>query len=513
MRWLRGVRGNTSASGVRHNRHVTERLSALDVTFLYLEGRRTPMHVGEIAIFTPPAEGFDYERLVRLVEARISLVPRYRQKITWVPGHLANPVWVDDHDFDVTYHVRRSGLPRPGTDAQLFEFCSRVQSRQLDRHRPLWEMYLIEGLTGGRVAIATKTHHSMVDGIDSVDIEQVILDVSPTPLELPDELWMPEPTPSATGLLLGAVSDLLRRPALVADTMRMGIGDVRGASRRITTTVNAMVTTVRSVVKPVPATPLNTTIGEQRRFAVARTSLADYQTIHRQQDVPVNDVILTTIAGALRGWLLFRGDSVAPGTTIRAMVPVGMRRDETSVVGGDEMSALYVDLPVDEPSPILRLAQVGFATRAHRDSGRSVGAERISSIAGFAPPTLHAMGARMASGLARRLYNLVVTNVPGPQFPLYAAGAQMLEMFPVVPLYQGQALAIGLTSYDGGVYFGLNGDRDAMPDVDVLGALIEESLAELLSASAAIVNRSRLRSVDGRKRRPAARTNSRPVKD
>jgi diacylglycerol O-acyltransferase len=446
------------------------------------------MHVGEIAIFQPPAEGFDYERLVQLVEERISLVPRYRQKVVWVPGHLANPVWVDDPDFDVTYHVRRSGLPRPGTDAQLFEFCSRVQSRQLDRDRPLWEMYLIEGLSGGRVAIATKSHHAMVDGIDSVDIEQVILDVSAAPVRLPDELWMPEPPPSSTDLLLGAVGDIVRRPAMVTDTLRLGLGDVREASRWFTSVLTGMTSALRSVARPAPTTPLNTTVGEQRRFAVARTSLADYQAVHREQDVAVNDVILATIAGALRGWLLFRGEPARAGTTIRTMVPVGIRRDETTgAMGG--VSALYVDLPVGEPSPMLRLAQVGFATQGHRDSGHSVSADRIVTMAGFAPPTLHAMGTRMASGLARRLYNLVVTNVPGPQLPLYAAGATLLEMFPVVPLYQGQALAIGLTSYNGGVYFGLNADRDAMSDVDVLGALIEESLAELVSASSAMTRR------------------------
>jgi WS/DGAT/MGAT family acyltransferase len=489
-------------------RTVPERLSAVDVSFLYLEGRSTPMHVGEIAIFRPPPEGFDYEGLVQLVEERISLVPRYRQKISWVPGHLANPLWVDDPDFDVTYHVRRSGLPRPGTDSQLFEFCARVQSRPLDRHRPLWEMYLIEGLADGRVAIATKTHHSMVDGIDSVDIEQVILDVAPSPVQLPDELWMPEPVPSSAELVVGAVGDIIRRPAMVADTMRLGVGDILGAARRVTSTVGSIASAVRSVVHPAPSTPLNATVGEARRFAVARTSLADYQAVHRAQGVPVNDVILATLAGALHGWLLFRGESAQPGTSIRTMLPVGVRPDEATGVDAG-LSALFVDLPVGEPNPILRLKQVGFATSAHRDSGQSVSADYIANMAGFAPPTMHAMGIRMASGLARRMYNLVVTNVPGPQIPLYAAGATLLEMFPVVPLFQGQALAVGLTSYNGGVYFGLNGDRDAMPDVDVLAAMIEESLAELVAASAATARQSA--GASGRKRRSAMRAVPRPA--
>ncbi len=461
---------------------MPERLSAADVTFLYLEGRRTPMQVGDIAIFAPPDGGLDYEGLVRLVDERISMVPRYRQRIIRVPGHLANPVWVDDPEFDVTYHVRRSILPRPGSDSQLFEFCARVQSRPLDRTRSLWEMYLIEGLSGGRVAIATKTHHSMVDGIESINIAQVILDASPTVPRPPQDLWLPDAVPSSTDLLLSAVGDVVRRPASVLDTVRFGIGDVRGATRRASTLLDGLNTAVRSVIRRAPSSPLNTAIGEQRRFAVARTDLADYQAVHREQDATVHDVILATIAGALRGWLLFRGESTAH--SIRALVPVGVPAEQ-SRVAGSAVSPMFLDLPVSESSPMLRLAQVAFATGAHGASERAVSAQGIASAAGFAPPTLHAMGARLASGLTRLLHNLVVTNVPGPQLPLYAAGARMLEIFPVVPLYRDQALAIGLTSYDGGVYFGLNADRDAMPDVDLLALLIEESLAELVGASAA----------------------------
>jgi diacylglycerol O-acyltransferase / wax synthase len=468
---------------------MTDRLSALDVSFLYIEGRTTPMHVGGLAVFQPPQEGLDYERLVALIEERISLVPRYRQKIAWVPGHLAKPVWVDDPAFDITYHVRRSGLPRPGSDAQLREFCARIQSRSLDRHRPLWEMYLIEGLAGGRIAIATKTHHAMVDGVNSIDIEQVILDVSPIPREIPAALWMPSREPSGTELVLGAVSDIVRRP--IVDALRTGLGGVCATTARMNSTISGVSSAVLSAVKSPPSSPLNTTIGEHRRFAVARTSLEDYRTVHREQDVPVNDVVLATVAGALRGWLLFRGEPVPPTTTIRAMVPVSVRSDDPLDLG-TEVSALFVDLPVGEPNAVMRLSQIGFHTRAHRESSRSVGADAIVALAGFAPPTLHAMGARVAGSLTRRLYNLVVTNVPGPQLPLYAAGARMLEMFPIVALGQGQALAIGATSYDGGVYFGLNADRDAMPDIDVLASLIEESLAELLAGSAASARRPKL---------------------
>ncbi len=262
---------------------------------------------------------------------------------------------------------------------------------------------------------------------------------------------------------------------------------MRATVRGLTAAVGGLVSAARTAVRPPPASPLNARIGEQRRFAVARTSLSDYRLVHRTNAATVNDVVLATVAGALRGWLLFRGEPVHPTTTVRAMVPVSVRSSDEAGQLGNRVSALLVDLPVGEPSAMVRLSQIGFATRAHKESGQSVGADALVALSGFAPPTLHAMGARVAGGLTRRLYNVVVTNVPGPQQPLYAAGARMLEMYPIVPLAAGQALAIGLTSYDGGVYFGLNADRDAMPDVDVLAALIEESLQELVTASAASV--------------------------
>lgn len=464
---------------------MTDRLSALDVSFLYLEGRTTPMHVGGLAIFAVPEGGFDYERLVELIEDRIGLVPRYRQKVRDVPGHIANPVWVDDSDFDITYHVRRSALPRPGSDEQLREFCARIQSRPLDRNRPLWEMYLVEGLEGDRFAIITKSHHAMVDGINAMEIGQVILDPSPKPREVPDDLWMPAPEPSSTQLLTGAVSDLVQRPSALLDTVRLGMADIRTVAGRVLDAVGGVASAVRAAVRPAPSSPLNVAIGEQRRYGVARTSLDDYKLVRKQHGGTINDVVLATVAGALRGWLLFRGEAVTPATTVRAMVPVSVRSAAADVDGllGNHVSALLVDLPVGEPSPLMRLSQVSYAMKGHKESGQSVGADALVALSGFAPPTLHAMGARLANGLTRRLFNLVVTNVPGPQVPLYAAGARMLEMFPIVPLAGGQAVTIGLTSYAGGVFYGLNADRDAMADVDVLANLIEESLSELVSAS------------------------------
>ena len=459
---------------------MTDRLQPLDVSFLYLEGRTTPMHVGGLAVFEPPADGFDYERFVELIERRISLVPRYRQKIRTIPGHLANPVWVDDAAFDLSYHVRRSALPRPGSDEQLRELVARVQSRPLDRGHPLWEMYLVEGLSDGRFAVIQKTHHAMVDGISAVDIGQVILDSTPVPRDIPEDLWMPQPEPGPVALLVDAVVEIMRRPTAVLDTARIGLADARTVSGRVSSALGGLLSAARVAARPAPESPLNATIGSQRRFAIARTDLENFRKVRKQAGGTVNDVVLATVAGAIRGWMLSRGEPVRAASAVRAMVPVSVRDDREGGQLGNQVSSYLVDLPIGEPNPVVRLSQVGYAMKAHKESGQSVGAEALVALSGFAPPTLHALGARAASGFTRRLFNVVVTNVPGPQFPLYAAGAKLLEMFPVVPLANDQALSIGLTSYDGGVYFGLNADRDAMPDVDVLAGLIEESLAELV---------------------------------
>ncbi|MGI8880344.1 MAG: WS/DGAT/MGAT family O-acyltransferase [Jatrophihabitans sp.] len=465
---------------------MTDRLSSLDVSFLHLEGTATPMHVGGLAVFDPPAGGFDFDRFVELIQDRISLVPRYRQKIKWVPGHLANPVWIDDNEFDISYHVRRSALPKPGSDEQLRELVARLQSRHLDRHRPLWEMNIVEGLADGRIAVISKTHHAMIDGLSAIDLVQVILDVTPEPRPVPDDLWEPRPEPSGVTLAANAVADIVRRPTAAIDAIRMGVEDVRATSGRVAGAIGGLLSAARIAARPAPSSPLNASIGSQRRFAVARTELDDYKRVRKQAGGTVNDVVLATVAGALRGWLLSRGEAVTPTTSVRAMVPVSVRAfggEEDQRKTGNQVSAYLVDLPVGEPNAMMRLTQISYAMTAHKESGQSVGADALIALSGFAPPTLHALGARAASGLSRRLFNLVVTNVPGPQFPLYAAGARLREMFPIVPLASGQAVCIGLTSYDGGVYYGLNADRDAMSDVDTLAALIEESLHELLAAA------------------------------
>jgi WS/DGAT/MGAT family acyltransferase len=346
-------------------------------------------------------------------------------------------------------------------------------------------MYLVEGLADRRFAIITKTHYAMVDGISAIDIGQVILDVTPVPREIPEDLWMPRPEPGAASLVLDAVTEFVRRPSAVVDTVRIGIADARSTATKISTAVGGILSAARVVARPAPTSPLNASIGSQRRFAVARTSLDNYKKVRKQSGGTVNDVVLATVAGAIRGWLLSRGEPVTPATVVRAMVPVSVRGDSESGQLGNRVSSYLVELPIGEPNPVVRLSQVSYAMKAHKESGQSVGAEALVALSGFAPPTLHAMGARAASSFTRRLFNVIVTNVPGPQFPLYASGAKLVEMFPVVPLSGGQAVAIGLTSYNGGVYYGLNADRDAMYDADVLASLIEESLAELVAAGEA----------------------------
>jgi WS/DGAT/MGAT family acyltransferase len=460
---------------------MPDRLSALDASFLYLEDSTTPMHVGELAVFRRPRTGFDYDRLVELIEQRLALVPRYRQKVVHVPGRLARPVWVDDSDFDVAYHVRRSALPKPGTDAQLHELVARLMSRPLDHTRPLWEIYLVEGLARNRAAVITKTHQAVVDGIGAMEIGQVILDVSPTPRAPVENLWMPQPAPSSMQLVMDAVAEAVQRPGELVENVRSAAMDTVATVQKIAGALGGLASAARTAVTPPPGSPLNVRISPQRRFAVARTRLEDYRAIRRVHGGTVNDVVLAALSGAMRNWLLSRGEAVTASTTMRAMAPMSVHNaDGDGASSGNRVSAFLVDLPVGEPNPVVRLHHVSHAMREHQESGQSVAADALVKVSGFAPPTLHALGARAASSFSRRLFNVVVSNVPGPQVPLYAAGAKMMEIFPVVPLAKNQALSIGVTSYDGGVYFGLNGDRDAMSDVDVLAMMVEESVEELM---------------------------------
>jgi diacylglycerol O-acyltransferase len=472
---------------------VSDRLTSLDASFLYMEEATTPMHVGSVMIFQPPDEGFDYDGLVSLIGSRIAFIPRFRQRVREVPGRLANPVWVDDEQFDVTYHVRRSALPSPGGDAQLEEFVARIQSRPLDRRRPLWEVYLVEGVAEGRFAIVTKSHHALVDGINAVDIAHLIINGEPRHEGSTTDTWRPGRGPSDVELITSAFLDAVRRPSQIAESVRGGVEDVKSIGGRVFSAVGDVVSTVaRTAARPAPPSPLNAEIGAARRYVMVGTDLADFRTVRKRlargnyaDDVTINDVVLATISGALRAWLLTRGEPVHSATTVRAMVPISVYDTDDISRLANRVTACFVDLPVGEPSASMRLHQIAFAMRQQVEGGQAVGAESLAGLAGFASPTLHSLGARLGSAMSRRFFNLVITNVPGPQQPLYVRDALMVSTYPVIPLARGQAVSIGLTSYDGGVYFGLNGDRGAMPDLDLLGQCLIDSLTELVEISGA----------------------------
>lgn len=474
---------------------MTDRLSPLDASFLYLEEPTTAMHVGSVMILEAPGSGVDYDSLVALASERIGELSRYRQRVRELPAHIAGPVWVDDAGFDLTYHVRRSALPRPGTDEQLAEFVARIQSRPLDRHHPLWEIYLVEGLQGGRSAIITKTHQALVDGITAVDIGHLLLDDHPETVVREPIQWAPRREPNDIELVAEVLLGFVRRPLSLIEQVRGSFTDFAGAAGRALRNAGGLVTQVaRTAASPAPTSALNTRVGAPRRFRMINTDLADFREVRealatggRPVDVSINDVALAVIAGGLRTWLQSRAEPVHSATTVRAMVPISISEGSEPAGSANRVAACFVDLPVGEPNGRLRLERIAYQTRRQTSGDRAVGAETIAGLAGFAPSTLHHLGARLGNAVSRRLFNLVVTNVPGPQHPLYVGGARMVATYPVMPLALGQSLAIGLTSYDGDVYIGLNGDRASMPDLDVLGDALLESLDELISST---VNRA-----------------------
>lgn len=462
---------------------VQDRLSPLDASFLFMEERTTAMTVGGVMTFDPPPGGsFDSEAFTELIGQRLSLVPRYRQKVREVPGRLGLPVWVDDADFDLDFHVRRSALPAPGTDVALRELVARLLSRQLDRTRPLWEIYLIEGLDTDRLAVVTKTHHAMVDGLGSMDVGSVLLDRTPEPRTVDADDWRPGREPGGLELAVSAVLENMLRPRSAVGAMIRAGSDVRQVASGVARGIGGVVDAARGAGRRGPLGPLHGRTGEQRRFGMARTSLAEHRTIRREQcgaGGTVTDVVLAVVTGALRRWLISRGEPLLHASTVRAMVPVSVRGRGGPAMSGNRISAVFVELPVGEADPGERLRLISELMAAGKAHGRAAGTSAVVGLAGLATPAVHEMGARLSSRLSSRLFDVLVTHVPGPPRPLYAMGAPMRDVYPVVPLAHGQTVAIGVTSYDGTVCYGLNADRDAMQDVDVLAAALEESLAEL----------------------------------
>jgi diacylglycerol O-acyltransferase len=472
---------------------VEDHLTPLGASFLYLEEPTTVMHVGSVLVLEPGPDGFDGDRFTELVASRVAIASRYRQKVRELPGRIASPFWVDAADFDLTYHVRHSALPRPGNQDQLEEFVARILSRPLDRAHPLWELYIVEGLEGGRVAIVTKTHQAVVDGIAAVDIAQLLLDDDPDVRPEPPPRLEPRREPTNLELMASTAFEVVARPNRWGGLVVGSLADMAAlAGRVLCQTRNVATAVARTATDPAPTSPLNVRVGVARRvrflgipLETFRTARDDYQRLREARDCTVTDVILTVLTGALRSWLQSRGEPVSGTARVRALVPVSVSERDGDVGFGNSVRACFIDLPVGEPNPVMRLEQVTFQMRQQVRGGRAIGARALSDIAGFAPTTLHHLGAQLGNAASRRFFNLVITNVPGPQHPLWVAGSRMVVSYPVIPLALGQALAVGLTSYDGTVGLGLNGDRGAMHDLDAFSDYVREALIELSDVLAA----------------------------
>jgi diacylglycerol O-acyltransferase len=457
-----------------------DRLTAVDASFLAQEGPTAHMHVGAVMIFDgdPPA----YEDLADHVRARLHLVPRFRQKLAFPPLETGRPIWVDDPSFNLEYHVRDTALPEPGSEQQLRALAARVHSQALDRSKPLWEMWLVHGLEGGRFALLTKTHHALVDGISGVDLATVLFDLQPTPAKVDhsDTPWRPHQPPSRLDLAARGVRGLVGLPF---DAAARAVGAAARPGETLAGTREALEgigEVVWAGLNPAPETPLNVEIGPHRRFVWVRQELADFKRVKNAFGGTVNDVVLAVVAGALQSWLRSRGVRTE-GLELRALVPVSIRaRDEHHQLG-NRLAAMRAPLPVYVEDPAARLRVVRQAMRGLKESKQAVGAEVLAGMQALAPPTILAQASRL--NFSTRLFNLLVTNVPGPQFPLYVLGRRLDDLFPVAFLPKRHALAVAIMSYDGGMDFGLLADYDSMPDIEQLAEMFDASLAELLEAA------------------------------
>jgi len=454
-----------------------ERLTGLDATFLHLEDRSAHMHVGALVIFEgkPPS----YREVLALIESRLHNVPRYRQRLMTVPFGQGRPVWVDESQFDLEYHVRHTALPAPGGLEQLKKLAGRLLSQQLDRDKPLWELWFMEGLGKDRFALLSKTHHCMIDGISGVDLATLLLDTEPndeTPP--PPQPWTARPPPPPGQLFLESVKDQLSHPWQIAKQAMEAGSD----ARKLLTEMAAGVKPLMGLAQlgQAPASSLNHPIGPHRRFEGVRIQLAEVKAVRTKLGGTVNDVILAVVAGALRTLALSRGETPQD---LRAMVPVSVRSADARGTLGNQVTAMFCPLPAADPDAGSRLSKVSAAMKGLKESKQAVGALALSRLGDFAPPTLVAQAARLSA--VTRLFNILVTNVPGPQFPLYFLGRKMAECYPVPPLAANTSIGIALLSYDGAIDVGLLGDADSAKDLHTLAAAVRASLEELLALARA----------------------------
>jgi len=451
-----------------------DRLTAVDASFLTNETSASHMHVGAILIFEgdPPP----YVDLVEHVRGRLNQVPRFRQRLIVPPLEAGRPLWADDANFNLGYHIRHAGLPEPGGEDQLKRMASRVFSQRLDRSKPLWELWLIEGLEGGRFAIVGKSHHALVDGISGVDITTVLFDLDElesAPVRSPK--WAPRPEPTDLDLLRDALHERLTSPQEIARGVRAAL---RGP-RQVLRGIGAAGTFLENGLSA-PSTPFNAEIGPHRRLAFVRTDLNEFKRVKDKHGGTVNDVILSVVTGALGNYLRARGLDTE-GLELRAMVPVSVRAEAERGALGNRISAMMAPLPVWCQDPVERLGLVSETMGDLKSSNQAVGAEILTRLSDFAPTTIASQAARLQP--AQRFFNLVVTNVPGPQFPLYVLGRRMEAIFPMVPLARRQALCVGIMSYNGQLNFGLVGDYDAMANLDSFALDLEGATAEIVSTA------------------------------
>jgi diacylglycerol O-acyltransferase len=453
-----------------------DRLSAIDASFLHQEKQASHMHVGALVIFDGPPPSHD--EFAAHIESRLPLVPRYRQRLAFPRFEMGRPFWVDDPSFNLDYHVRHTALPRPGTDEELRQLVGRIFSQRLDRSKPLWEVWLVHGFEGGRFALISKTHHALVDGVSGVDIATVLFDLQPVPQEVePADAWTPAPVPSDLDLVAEGVKGLVRTPVSLAGRALGALQRPGRSLEQAREAAEGIGEVVWAGLNPAPDVPLNVPIGPHRRVRWVQSRLADFKEIKDALGGTVNDVVLAVVAGALGRWLRTRGVRTE-GVELRALVPVSIRTADESGTLGNRIAAMRGPLPVYVDDPVERLRQVQEAMGNLKQSKQALGAEVIAGLTDFAPPTLLAQASRL--NFSTRLFNLIVTNVPGPQFPLYLLGREMEEIVPIAFLPENHALAIAIMSYNGKVDFGLLGDYDAMPDLEDVGRMLEDALEELL---------------------------------
>jgi WS/DGAT/MGAT family acyltransferase len=462
-----------------------DRMSALDASFFFAESENTPMHVGSVAVFDGPPPS--YGDVVRLLLSKLHLVPRYRQRVRRVPMQLGRPMWVDDPHFQILYHVRHTAVPSPGSDEQLRNLAGRVLGQRLDIAKPLWELWLVEGLADNRWAIISKVHHCMVDGIAGTDLMQLMFDLRPDATHDEPEPWTPRRSPSSLSVVAESVTDTLAHPFQQLSSVP-SVGSAVRAAKGLAESSRTAAQTVPSLAKQAitpTARSLNGPIGPHRRWAWTDGKFEEFKAVRMALGGTVNDVVLTAISSGFRALLEARGELSSERLVVRSMVPVSVRRPGERNALNNRVSAVFVDLPVGRPDPKERLASIRGQMDEYKRAMQAVDARSIIAMGDFVAPTLLSLGVRAALQAGQFWCQAVTTNVPGPRVPLYVLGKRMVSAHAYVPIAGGTRCSIGIFSYLNTMTFGINADFDAYPDVDVLSTGIRRGLDELLSIAGA----------------------------